>query len=229
MQARHTDPFGNAFFGAWTTETLMYWFTRLLVLTDPASPSSAVRVNEEALAQSHVIMDQAGRIIGGALNEAMPPLDAPHVFRQDAPFLAAVLMFLEPILTMLGTQDAEALTALCGRYPAFREAYARGKVGHHFMVARSDVLAKADAFELVAATAAHYQALGYAFMAVEASNQWTGAACEVLNGTRVHFAPYQASPVVHQSAEPLADTVTSPNGFLSNKDSGCMFYVIRLA
>jgi hypothetical protein len=229
MQARHNDPFGDASFGPWTTETLLYWFIRLLVLTDPASPSSAVRVNEETLAQSLAIVDQTGRIIGGALNETMPPPDAPHVFRRNDPFLAAVLSFVEPILSMLSTQDAEALTALCGRYPAFRQAYARGKVGHHFMVARSDALAKADAFELVAATAAHYQALGYAFMAVEASNQWTGAACEVLNGTRVHFSPYRARPVVRRSAGPLADLVTSPDGFLSNKDSGCMFYVIRLA
>ena len=228
MQVRHIDPFGDALFGPWTTETLLYWFIRLFVLTDPTSPSSAIRVNEEALSQSLAVMDQTGRVIGGAWNETMPPLDGPHGFRQDDPFLAAVLGFAAPIVTMLSTQDAEALTALCRRYPAFREAYGRGNVGHHFMIARSDALAKADTFELVAATAAHYQALGFAFMAVEASNQWTGAACEVLGGVRVHFAPYQARPAVRQSVEPLADTVTSPNGFLSNKDSGCMFYVIRL-
>jgi hypothetical protein len=30
------------------------------------------------------------------------------------------------------------------------------------------------------------------------------------------------------SAEPLEDVTTSPNGFLSGKDSRGMFYVIRL-
>ncbi|MGR8981751.1 MAG: hypothetical protein ACU84H_16905 [Gammaproteobacteria bacterium] len=65
-------------------------------------------------------------------------------------------------------------------------------------------------------------------MVVEASNQWTGAACEVLGGVRVYFAPYQVRQTVHRSAEPLEDIVTSPNGWLSDKDSGCMFYVIRL-
>ncbi len=77
-------------------------------------------------------------------------------------------------------------------------------------MARSDALAKADTFELVDATAAHFQALGCAFMVVEATNQWTGAECKVFGRVCVHFAPYQAQP---------------PN---PSKDSGSMSYVIRL-
>ena len=230
VEARHTDPFGSSDpFGPWNTETLLYWFIRLLVLTDPTDPRCAIEVNVSSLAQSLAIVDEEGRVIGGAFNETMPPFDVMPEFREDDPFLAAVLEFLEPALVMLGTQDAEALTALSARYPAFREAYAQGKVGHHFMVARSDVLAKEDAFELVAATAERYRALGHAYMVVEATNQWTGAACEALGGVRVHFAPFQAQPAVRQSAEPLEGIVTSPNGFLSDKDSGSMFYAIRLA
>jgi len=96
-------------------------------------------------------------------------------------------------------------------------------------VARSDDLPKENAFELVAASAEHYRALGYSYMVTEATNQWTGAAFEALGGVRVHFAPFQAQPAVHKSTEPLEDVTTSPNGFLSDKDSGGMFYVIRLA
>jgi hypothetical protein len=136
---------------------------------------------------------------------------------------------VEPILTRLGTQDEEALAALCARYPVFRAAYQQGQVGHHFMVARSDALPKRDTFELVAASAARFQELGLAFMVVEATNPWTGAACEVLGAVRVHFAPFQAGASVPQSVEPQPDTVTSPTGFLSDKDSGSMFYVLRLA
>lgn len=226
--AHHADPFGRDAFGPWTTERLMYWFIRLMVLTDPAQPLSAMRINEETLAQSLAIVDERGQVIGGAWNETMPPPDPAPAFRQNDPFLTAVFSFAAPILTLLSTQDAEGLTALCARYPAFRQAYAQGRVGHHFMVARSDALPKADTFELVAASAEHYQALGYRYMVVEASNQWTGAACEVLGGVRAHFAPYQARHRVRQSAEPLADIVTSANGWLSDKDSGSMFYVIRL-
>jgi hypothetical protein len=97
------------------------------------------------------------------------------------------------------------------------------------MVARSDALPKSEAFELVAATAAHYRALGHALLIIEATNQWTGAACEALGGARVHFAPFRARPLVRRSAAPLDDIVTSPDGFLSRKDSGSMLYMIRLA
>lgn len=228
LEARHTDPFGTEPLGPWSTETLLYWFIRLLVLTDPASPRSAIQVNREALAQSLAAVDRTGQVVGAALNEPMSPLDVQPELRRDDPFLSAVLLFGEPVLTLLRTQDAAALTALCTQYPAFRAAYAQRKVGHHFMVARSDALAKAHTFELVAATVAHYQTLGYGFMVVEATNQWSGAACELLGGVRVHFAPYQARATVPESLEPLAGTVTSWNGFLSDKDSGSMFYVICL-
>jgi hypothetical protein len=229
MEARHTDPFGTDAFGPWTTQTLLYWLIRLLLLTDPTTPRSASEVNEEVLAQSLAIVDEKGRVIGGAFNETMPPFDVEPAFREDDPFLTAALEFVEPALILLGAQDVEALTALCERYPAFGEAYEQGKVGHHFMVARSDALAKEDTFELVAATAERYQALGYEYVVIEATNQWTGAACEALGGVRVHFAPFQAESTVPKSAEPLEGAVTSPDGFVAGKDSGSMFYVIRLA
>jgi hypothetical protein len=66
-------------------------------------------------------------------------------------------------------------------------------------------------------------------MVTEATNQWTGAAFEALGGVRVHFRPFKVEPAVPKSNEPLEDVTTSPNGFLSDKDSGGMFYVIRLA
>jgi hypothetical protein len=198
------------------------------LLADPTSPQNAIRVNEEVLAQSLAIVDWRGQVIGGAFNETMPPLEESPEFRQDDPFLAAVFAFTEPISALLGAQDEEALTALSARYPTFRKAYAEGKVGHHLLVARSDALTKEDAFELVAASAERYRALGYAFMVIEATNQWTGAACETLGGVRVHFYSFQAQRTVRKSAEPLEGLVTSPNGFVSDKDSGGMFYVIRL-
>jgi hypothetical protein len=172
--AVHTDHFGTSGFGPWDTERLLFWFIRLLVLTDPTSPRSAIAVNPEALAQSLAILDDTGDVIGGALNETMPPLAGPPDFRHGDPFLDAVLGFVEPIFALLGAQDAEALKALSIAYPEFRDAHAAGKVGHHFMVARSDALPTSDAFELVAATAARYQELGDAFMVIEATNQWTG-------------------------------------------------------
>jgi hypothetical protein len=229
MEASHTDPFGTDSFGSWDTETQLYWVTRLTALTDPTTSADAIEVNEEILAQSLAIVDWDGRVIGAAFNETMPPFDVEPPFREDDPFLYTVVAVWEPVYAALGAQDAEALTALSERYPVFREAYAQGKVSHHFLVARSEDLPKGDAFELVAASAERSQALGYSYMVTEATHQWTGAAFEALAGVRVHFAPFQAQPTVRKSEEPLEGVVTSPNGFLSDKDSGGMFYVIRLA
>jgi hypothetical protein len=50
-----------------------------------------------------------------------------------------------------------------------------------------------------------------------------------LAGVRVHFRPFLTEPALPKSDEPLEDFTTSPNGFLADKDSGGMFYVVRLA
>jgi hypothetical protein len=148
MEARHTDPFGTDSFGSWDTQTQLYWVTRLTALTDPTTSADAIEVNEETLAQSLAILDAEGRVIGAAFNETMPPFDVEPPFREDDPFLDTVLAVWEPVYGALGAQDAEALTALSERYPAFREAYAQGKVSHHILIARSDDLPKEDTFEL---------------------------------------------------------------------------------
>src|SRR5215210_6243429 len=229
MEVRHTDPFGTDSFGSWDTETLMYWIVRLTALTDPTSPTGAIEINEETLTQSLAILDGEGRVIGAAFNQTMATLDVEPPLREDDPFLATVVGVWEAVYGALGAQDAEALTALSERYPEFGEAYEKGKVIHHLFIALSDDLPKEDAFELVAASAERCRALGYEYVVTEATNQWTGAAFEALGGVRVHFRPFLLEPAVPKREEPLEDVTTSPNGFLSDKDSGGMFYVIWLA
>ncbi len=207
----------------------MYWITRLAALTDPTTPGDAIEINEDVLEQSLVILDGEERPIGAAFNETMPPFDVEPPIREGDPFLDTVFAVWEPVYAQLGAQDAEALAALSERYPAFQKAYDEGKVTHHLLIARSDDLPGEDAFELVAASAQRCRALGYEYMVTEATNQWTGAAFEALGGVRVHFSPFQAHPAVTKSDEPLEGATTSPNGFLSDKDSGGMFYVVRLA
>ena len=197
-------------------------------MTDPTSPSGAIARNEETLTQSLAVVDEKGQVLGGAYNETMPAIDVEPDLRQDDPFLAAVWPYFEAAITLLTEQDEEAISALSNQFAQFKVAYANEKVGHHFLIARSDELAKEDTFELIAASVERYQELGYEFMLIEASNQWTGAACELLGGVRVHHAPYMAAKSIHQSDVPVADIASSPNGYISAKDSGCMFYVIRL-
>jgi hypothetical protein len=229
MEARHTDPFGTDAFGSWDSETQMYWIVRLTALTDPTSSGDAIEINEETLTQSLAILDRERRVIGAAFNETMAPFDVEPPLREGDPFLDTVVGVWEPVYGALGAQDAEALTALSERYPKFREAYEKGKVSHHFLIARSDDLPKGDTFELVAACAERCRTLGYEFMVTEATNQWTGASFEALGGVRVHFRPFKVEPAVPKSDGPIEGVTTSPNGFLADKDSGGMFYVIRLA
>jgi hypothetical protein len=228
MAALHVDPFGAASFGPWSAENLLYWFIRLFILTDPASPPAGVRVREDVLRHSFAAVAASGAVIGGAFGETMPPIEAAPGMRTDDRFLAAVDSFLAPIMALLHAQETAALPALSRSVAGFGEAYAAGRVGHPFMAARSDALAKEDAFELLAVTVERFRESGHRFLCLEATNQWSGAACEVMGGVRVHFAPYQARPAVRLSAEPLPAIVTSSNGYLSDKDSGSMLYAIAL-
>ncbi len=222
------DEFGEELFGPWTKESLFYWFVRLMVLTDPSSPRASIHTNHESLEQSIAMLDADGRVLGGAFNETLPRMDAPPSFRSDDPILAASFGFVEPVLTRLLEQDAEAVAALSATYPLFRSAYEAGRVGHHFMVARGDEITGRDAFDLVAGSAERYVQLGFDFMVVEATNQWTGAACEALGAVRVHFRPFRDRQAVAMCAAALPDAVSSPDGFIADKNSGSMFYVLRL-
>jgi hypothetical protein len=228
LNAIHRDPLGTSTFGSWDRSQLLYWFVRLLGLTDPTSPRSSINRNEDVITQSVVVTDPDGQVIGGAVNETLPPPDAEFRVREGDPFLDAALGFVAPIMDLLGTQDVAALAALARHYPQFADAVAGGQVGHHFMVARSDALPKDDTFELVAATMERYRDHGFRYVVVEATKQWTGAACEVLGGVRVHFAPFRAKPTVPAAPSSNEGAPSSPDGFLSDKDSGSMFYVLRL-
>ena len=130
-----------------------------------------------------------------------------------------------PVYGALGAQDATALTALSERYPAFREAYAQ-QVSHHIPDLPLDDLPKDD-LELVAAGAERCRTLTARIFDHRGHQPVDGAAFEALSGV-VHFAPFLVRPACKSDA-PLEDVTTSPNGFPTDKDSGGMFYVIRLS
>ncbi len=226
-EAIHSDPFGSDPFGPWTAENIIYWYIRLFLLTDPASPAGAVRLNEEVLDLSIAILGADREVIAASINEVMSPPDMPPI-REDDIFIAAVLSYLQPIFDLLGEQNTTALQALCGRFPEFRAALALGKVGHQVMGARSEAIAPEETSEITTLAFENYQKLGFEYVATEASNQWSGASYEILGAIRVHFLPFRLQPTLPRSAEPLAGVVSSPDGFIAAKDSGCMFYLVRL-
>lgn len=222
----HGDPFGNDRFGDWTSENILFWVIRLLILTNPSDPIERIRVNTDSIDLSVVILDENETVIGGAFNVVAKLKEVP--FRSGDSFLDAVMLADKPIFDLISSQEHQAIEALNGKYPDFRAALEDGKVGLHFMIARSLTLPKEDAFELVAASAEMFQTQGFEFMLVTASNQWTGAACEALHGTRVHFMPFRDTKRVSCLEKATAKEAYSIDGYISAKDSGAMFYVVKL-
>jgi hypothetical protein len=224
---KHSDPFGEDYFGDWTKENILFWVIQLFVLSDPTSPIHNVKLNSDIFTHSLAILNDGGNIIGGALN--LPVLhDEQKPIRDDDPFLNAVYLWFKPVHHLLISQDKIALHYLARHYNDFKSALEENRVGIFFMIARSHFLATEDTFELVAATMERFKELGYDYIVTAGANQWTGAAIELLNGVRVHFAPYRAAKQLKESNEGLADEASSKDGYLSGKDSGCMFYVLRI-
>jgi hypothetical protein len=227
-QVKHTDAFGEENFGEWTKENILFWIIRLFALTGPSSKVDQIQMNEHVLSHSLAVTGDAGEIIGGALNLSLSQEDTDLPIRLNDPFIQALYPWFEPIHCLLKTQENIALQALCKQYSDFKASLQAGKVGNHFMVARSPLLPTEDAFELVAASVERLKQLGYDFVVTAAANQWTGAAFEVLGGIQVHFAPYRLEQQIVASAGHLPDSASSTDGFISDKDSGCMFYALRL-
>lgn len=184
-------------------------------LTDLVRSVFLAGTRADTVAQSVAIADDAGMVIGVAMNETLG---------YDA---GPVVTDLEPVLAMLGEQEHTGVAALCAQYPDFRAALEQNKIAHLAMVARADGLPTEDAFELIAGTVESYQSLGFRYILTSAVNQWTGAAFSVLGGIPVHFEPFLVRKRVAESPVPV-DVLSSPTGFLAGKDSGSMLYLLTL-
>lgn len=226
VNAIHQDPFGKESFGELTAEDLLYWFIRLFILTNPTDEIDHISINSEMPKFSVAILNKDSEIIGGAFNLIASPHE--EILRKSDPFIDAVLFCDQPILNLIFAQEHDALEALKKKFPDFQKALQQKEVGLHFMVARSPELPTEHTFELVAASAETFKNHGFKYMVTCASNQWTGAACEVLNGTKVHFFPYRAKQAVAKKEGASLSEPYSEDGFISDKDSGAMFYVVKL-
>lgn len=226
INIKHSDPFGTNEFGEWSTENIIYWIIRLFVLTNPSDPINKIGIQEDLKKLSLATLDGYSNIIGGAYNTTLKTKEMPH--RETDPFMEVVFAANKPVFELVFQQEHEAIAALKNQYEAFNEALENEKVGSHFLIASSPDLPKQDTFELVAASAETFETLGYEFMVVGAMNQWTGAACEMLNGIRVHFTPYRLEQRVPKTEDAMPTERYSDDGYISDKDSGAMFYLIKL-
>ena len=225
---RHRDPYGIHAFGDWTKENNFYWFIRLMILTNPSSSIDNIEINEDLLDLSLAILNEQEQLAGGAYNITVAYETEEHQPRSNDPFIEAILPLADPPLALIIEQEHAAINALHTRFPSFKKAHIEGKVGCHFLVARSNLLPVEDTFELVAASIERFLEMGYKYVVITATNEWTGAACEVLGGIKVHYAPYRLEKRVPESKNAPPDLAHSSDGYLSDKDSGSMFYLIKL-
>jgi hypothetical protein len=215
-------------FGEWNKENIFQWIVRLLVF-DQLKDRLDKNVSDNFAKQlSLAILDDHGKIIGGALSIRFLTGSSGNAPDAENIFSKVIIGVMQPIVNMLISQEESSIPVLCDQYPEFHKALISGKVGELFMIARSPLLPTEDTFELVAASLQRFSDLGYHYVLTAAANQWTGAAFEIMGGVRIHFAPYRAKKTVKESLEPLPDETSTPDGFLSAKDSGCMFYIIKL-
>jgi len=226
---KHIDPFGTDSFGEWTYANLIYWFIRLFLLTNPSMPKPITKLNNAVLDLSYSILGENGDVIGGTYSEPLlQPNDNAQPFRSNDPFLSAVLLGLNPILELLMEQNAIGIQLLSENYSSVKQSWIQGKIIHHFMLARFEGLPKEDTAELMFGIYEQYQRQGYKYVVAEATNQWTGAALEAIGAVRVFFTPFRTQQRVKESKIPLPIDVTTPDGYVSNINSGSMFYILRL-
>ncbi len=174
-----------------------------------------LKIGKGVLTQS-IVLRRDGKILGAALNETL--VSSSIVHKPEGFTLREAFKFLSPIFTIFSIQQAEAIPFLEKMVTGFSDAFYDRRVGHHFMVARGNEITGKEARCLVSGSMARYKELGFTFVITEATSTWTGAVIEALGGVRVHFAPYRAEK--HPGI--------SPDGYLSDKDSGSMLYVLRL-
>ena len=227
-ESTYLNLYGENIFGEWKKENIFQWVIRLLVF-DQLKDKLDRNVSDNFSKQlSLAILDDHGKIIGGALSIRFLAGSSGNAPDSENIFSKVLIGVMQPIVDMLINQEDSSIPALSDKYPEFQKALIEGKVGELFMIARSPLLPTEDTFELVAASMQRFSDLGYHYVLTAAANQWTGAAFETIGGVRVHFAPYRAKKTVKESLEPLPNETSTKDGFLSAKDSGCMFYIIRL-
>lgn len=227
-ESAYLNSYGENSFGEWKKENIFQWVIRLLVFDQLKDRLDRNISDNFAKQLSLAILDDHGKIIGGALSIRFLAGSSGNAPDSENLFSKVVIGVMQPIVDMLINQEESSILALCDKYPEFHQALINGKVGEFFMIARSPFLPTEDTFELVAASLQRFRDLGYHYVLTAAANQWTGAAFEIMGGVRVHFAPYRAKKTVKESLEPLPDETSTRDGFLSAKDSGCMFYLVKL-
>lgn len=219
------DAFGENSFGEWSKENLFYWVIRLAILSDTGDNMLHGCKNEDTLNLSLAVKNKSDQIIGGMLCST---LKTEEYSEETEPFRFTIFELFSKSMDFLFSQEHKAISALSNNYSDFSKALNNKKVGIVNMIAKANSFPKENIFELFAQGIELFHKNEYEYVVVAGSNQWTGAACEVMNGTRVHYNPYRDMQRLATESTANIYEIYSEDGYLSAKDSGVMFYILKL-
>lgn len=222
----HTDELGRGSITEWSAENIEFWTIRLFHLTNPSDLMGSIHLNNDSNDLSLVFYNDKNEMVGVVYNSTVnvnEPLP-----RVTDPLMVAVSKEFEPIHKIVSNSENQAHDLLKEKYPEFDIALANKKVCTIYQLAKSEDLPSEHAFELFASAMEELKNKGFSYMVTCAANQWTGSACEVFNGIRVNFEPYRAVQRVNKSGDNILTEPYTNDGFISNKDSGLMYYIVKL-
>lgn len=220
----YTDAYGESHFGEWTKENIFYWLIRLVFLTKPSDDAKHITKNQDILELSLAVKNASNKIVAGVLSQSVSIEESS--MRNDS-YLSTILGLYSVSLDFIFSQEHEAISALTETYPDFKASLDQKKVATALMLAKDESFAKEDAFELFIRAIELLQTKGFKYVLVAGSNQWTGAACEMFNATKVHYKPFRDHERVAKTSDAPENELHSEDGYLAAKDSGIMYYIIK--
>ena len=215
-----------------TMADALTWWIRMAFISDPEVEGRPLQ--QETLKRSTVAIDtNTGDFLGALIGvpATLPPSpDAPHPSPPaDCVFHREINKALAPIEQLIGNMEGTAVPSLTTTYPAMKQAFEQHKVTCAFMISKSSKIEVSRSLP-VDLFRAHFEqqiALGHEYFVTEASNPWTGAVMEAMGATPTYFAPHRSIGGIVKSDVPVKEGPSSPNGYVSDKDSGIMYYAGR--
>lgn len=225
LNSSYYDAFGKTDFGPKTAKNAFYWLIRLVFLTNPYSSEYCVPKNNKLLSFSVTSRDTKDIPQAGIL--CMPLSTNQKQMREDE-FMQSIIGMHLPGLELVFSQEHDALDHLTSNYNAFKTALEEDQVVNLLMLAKTELFSTTQMFALLVKTIKQLKTKGIKYVTASASNQWSGAALEALNASRVHYSPFRNKKRVALTKNATENEVHSKDGYLSDKDSGMMFYIIKL-
>jgi len=167
-------------------------------------------VSAEVSGLSLALLDDAGAIMGAAMNEILPETE------ESTSHEPVIPDGMTPVVKFLTMQDRSALEYCNERLIGFREAWQKRLVGHHMMVAGASVPGAEEAFR---SSMQVFRGRGLEFVIVEATNPWTVSQCEKYKALAVHTLAFK---------DFLVSDASGTSCPIGPADQASVFYVLRL-